>query len=72
MVFGRSIVSKTMHIINNSLYGFSEVAGCKIYLKTHQLRTIIRCLQDGVCRNMIADEVGMGKTIEAAAILKVF
>ena len=70
--FGRSIVSKTMHIINNSLYGFSEVAGCKIYLKTHQLRTIIRCLQDGVCRNMIADEVGMGKTIEAAAILKVF
>ncbi len=70
--FGRSVVSKTMHIINNSLYGFSEIAGCKIYLKTHQLRTVTRCLQDGVCRNMIADEVGMGKTIEASAILKVF
>lgn len=70
--FGRSIVSKTMHIINNSLYGFREIAGCKIYLKTYQLRTIIRCLQDGVCRNMIADEVGMGKTIEASAILKVY
>ncbi len=70
--FGRSIVSRTMHIINNSLYGFSEVAGCKIYLKTHQLRTIIRCLQDGICRNMIADEVGMGKTIEASAVLKVY
>lgn len=69
---GRSVVSKTMHIINNSLYGFSEIAGCKIYLKTHQLRTIMRCLQDGVCRNMIADEVGMGKTIEALAVLKVF
>lgn len=69
---GRSIVSKTMHIINNSLYGFSEIAGCKIYLKTHQLRTIIRCLQDGVCRNMIADEVGMGKTIEALGVLKVY
>lgn len=69
---GRNVVSKTMHIINNSLYGFSEIAGCKIYLKTHQLRTIIRCLQDGTCRNMIADEVGMGKTIEALAVLKVF
>lgn len=70
--FGRCIVSKTTHIIRNSLYGFSEIAGCKIYLKTHQLRTIMRCLQDGNCRNMIADEVGMGKTIEALAILKVF
>ena len=69
---GRSVVSKTMHIIKNSLYGFSEIAGCKIFLKTHQLRTIMRCLQDGVCRNMIADEVGMGKTIEASAVLKVF
>lgn len=69
---GRSVVSKTMHIINNSLYGFDEIAGCKIFLKTHQLRTIMRCLQDGTCRNMIADEVGMGKTIEALAILKVF
>lgn len=69
---GRSVVSKTMHIINNSLYGFNEIAGCKIYLKTHQLRTIMRCLQDGTCRNMIADEVGMGKTIEALAVLKVF
>ena len=68
----RSVVSKTMHIINNSLYGFDEIAGCKIFLKTHQLRTIMRCLQDGACRNMIADEVGMGKTIEALAILKVF
>lgn len=70
--FGRSIVSKTMNIINNSLYGFDEIAGCKIFLKTHQLKTIVRCLQDGTCRNMIADEVGMGKTIEALAILKVF
>ena len=69
---GRTVVSRTMQIINNSLYGFSEIAGCKIYLKTHQLRTIMRCLQDGNCRNMIADEVGMGKTIEASAVLKIY
>ena len=70
--FGRNSVSRTHNIINNSLYGFSEVAGCKIYLKSHQLRTIVRCLQDSACRYMIADEVGMGKTIEAASILKVY
>lgn len=69
---GRSIVSKTYNIINNSLYGFDEIAGCKIYLKTHQLRTIIRCLRNDKCRIMLADEVGMGKTIEALAVLKVF
>lgn len=70
--FGRSQVSRTMHIINNSLYGFSEITGCKILLKTHQLRTIMRCLQEDKCRNMIADEVGMGKTIEALSVLKVY
>lgn len=69
---GRSVVSKTMHIINNSMYGFNEIAGCKIFLKTHQLKTVIRCLQFEKCRNMIADEVGMGKTIEALSVLKVF
>ncbi len=69
---GRSVVSKTYNIINNSLYGFEDVAGCKIDLKTHQLRTIIRCLRDSNCRMMLADEVGMGKTIEALSILKVY
>ena len=69
---GRSIVSKTMKILENSVYGFKELAGCKIYLLPHQLNTIMRCLQDGTCRYMLADEVGMGKTIEAASILKVY
>lgn len=69
---GRSVVSKTYNIISNSLYGFDDIAGCKIDLKTHQLRTIIRCLRNDNCRIMLADEVGMGKTIEALAVLKVF
>ena len=68
---GRSVVSKTMKILENSVYGFKELAGCKIFLLPHQLNTIMRCLQEGTCRYMIADEVGMGKTIEAASILKV-
>ena len=69
---GRSVVSKTMNTINNSLYGFKELAGCKIMLKPYQLKTVMRCLKDEKCRIMIADEVGLGKTIEALSVLKVF
>lgn len=71
-IFGRSIVTKTMNILDNSIMGFKELAGCKIYLMSHQLKSIMRCLQDETCRYMLADEVGMGKTIEAASILKVY
>lgn len=71
-IFGRSIVTKTMNVLDNSIYGFKELAGCKIFLMPHQLKSIMRCLQEDVCRYMLADEVGMGKTIEAAAILKVY
>lgn len=71
-IFGRSIVTKTMNILDNSIMGFKELAGCKIFLMPHQLKSIMRCLQEDTCRYMLADEVGMGKTIEAASILKVF
>lgn len=71
-LFGRSIVTKTMNVLDNSIYGFKELAGCKIFLMPHQLKSIMRCLQEETCRYMLADEVGMGKTIEAASILKVY
>ncbi len=70
--FGRSVVSRTIKILDNSVFGFKELAGCKIFLAAHQLRTIMRCLQENNCRYMLADEVGMGKTIEAASVLKVY
>lgn len=69
---GRSIVSKTITNINNSLYGFKDLVGCKIILKPYQLKTVMRCLQNDSCRVMIADEVGLGKTIEALSVLKVY
>jgi len=71
-LLGRSIVTKTMNALENSIYGFKELAGCKIFLMPHQLKSIMRCLQGDKCRYMLADEVGMGKTIEAACVLKVF
>ena len=69
---GRQIVKNTMNILDNSIFGFKELAGCKIYLKAFQVNTIMRCLQTEKCRYMLADEVGLGKTIEASSILKIF
>ncbi len=70
--FGRRNVSQTMETLENSIYGFKELSGCKIFLKPYQLKTVMRCLKQEHCRDMIADEVGLGKTIEAAAVLKIF
>ena len=35
-------------------------------------KNIIRCLQESPCRYMLADEVGMGKTIEAISVYKIY
>ena len=70
--FGRSAVNRTVHTIDNAFYGFKGLAGCKIFLKPYQLKTVMRCLSEMNCRYMIADEVGLGKTIEAASVLKVY
>lgn len=69
---GRSIVSRSMNVLENSIYGFKELAGSKIYLMPHQVNTIMRCLQESPCRYMLADEVGMGKTIEAISVYKIY
>lgn len=69
---GHSIVSRNVYTLEHSFYGFEELAGSKIYLMPHQVNTIMRCLQDSPFRYMLADEVGMGKTIEAISILKIF
>ncbi len=69
---GRSVVLKTMSRLNYSLYGLKELAGSKIKLLAHQLETVIKCLSAPKIRFMLADEVGMGKSIEALAILKIY
>ena len=70
--FGRGNVNETLRLIQNSVYGFEKLTGCKIQLMPHQLKTVMRCLADDRCRYMIADEVGTGKTIEAASIVKIY
>lgn len=67
----RSVVSSTLHVLNNSVYGFKELAGCRVYLLPHQVVTIVRCLEQRPVRYLLADEVGLGKTIEACSIVKI-
>lgn len=70
--FGHAVVSRSQNILENSIYGFKILAGSKIRLLPHQVNTIMRCLQEKSCRYILADEVGMGKTIEALSVLKVY
>ena len=59
-----------MHAINNAPLGFKNLLGTRVHLFTHQVDTVVRALSDNPCRLMLADEVGLGKTIEALAIIK--
>ena len=50
--------------------GYNSVPAAAIDLYDHQLETLQRVLEDPVPRYVLADEVGLGKTIEAALIIR--
>jgi ATP-dependent helicase HepA len=50
--------------------GYDSVPSAAIDLYDHQLETLQRVLEDPVPRFVLADEVGLGKTIEAALIVR--
>lgn len=56
--------------LQTATYGIEELVGARIMLLSHQAETIARVLGDRTCRYLLADEVGLGKTIEACVILK--
>jgi hypothetical protein len=64
-------VSRNLHLVKNASYGFNVLAGCRAFLLPHQVCTITRCLETTPVRYMLADEVGLGKTVEACSILKI-
>ena len=64
-------VSRVLNLINNASYGFDILAGCRAYLLPHQISTVSRCFETLPIRYMLADEVGLGKTIEACSIMKI-
>lgn len=51
-------------------YGVEDLVGSRVLLLAHQAEVVARALSGPECRLMLADEVGLGKTIEAAVILK--
>ena len=50
--------------------GYDSVPAAAIDLYDHQLETLQRVFEDPVPRYVLADEVGLGKTIEAALIIR--
>lgn len=64
-------VSENMHLVDNSIYGFDVISGCRAFLMEHQITTIARAFESRPIRYMLADEVGLGKTIEACSIIKI-
>lgn len=51
-------------------YGIEDLVGSRVLLLAHQAEVVSRALSSPECRLMLADEVGLGKTIEAAVVLK--
>ena len=64
-------VSRNCHLVNNATYGFRTLAGCRAFLMPHQISTVARCFETMPVRYMLADEVGLGKTVEACSVLKI-
>lgn len=51
-------------------HGLSGLLSSRIHLFDHQIDVVRRVLEDPVQRYLLADEVGLGKTIEAGVILR--
>lgn len=50
--------------------GISALLSSTIELESHQVRVVRRVLNDASQRHLLADEVGLGKTIEAGVIIR--
>ena len=66
----RSYVSDYVHAVKNSPNGIESMLGSRVHLLPHQIDTVMSIVNERECRFMLADEVGLGKTIEASVILK--
>lgn len=50
--------------------GMSALLSCAVELEAHQVDIVRRVLQDPVQRYLLADEVGLGKTVEAGVLIR--
>lgn len=56
--------------LRNAWHGLDAFASARIEVLAHQLEVVRRVLNDPVQRYLLADEVGLGKTVEAGVILR--
>lgn len=63
--FVRSIITQRAAVM-----GMSAVTSSAVELEAHQIEVVRRVLQDPVQRYLLADEVGLGKTIEAGILIR--
>lgn len=67
---GRSAFVRSQTRQRAASVGMSALLGSAIELEAHQVEVVRRILQDPVQRYLLADEVGLGKTIEAGVLIR--
>ncbi|MBL0935967.1 MAG: DEAD/DEAH box helicase [Rhizobiaceae bacterium] len=67
---GRSAFVRSQTYQRAASKGMSALLACAVELEPHQVEIVRRILQDPVQRYLLADEVGLGKTIEAGVLIR--
>ena len=67
---GRTQIVRYLSSQRASFGGLTGVASAAIELLEHQITTVRRVLADPIQRYLLADEVGLGKTIEAGVLIR--
>lgn len=67
---GRSAFIRSQTRQRAASMGMSALLASAIELEAHQIEVVRRILQDPVQRYLLADEVGLGKTIEAGVLIR--
>ncbi|MGB1250862.1 MAG: SNF2-related protein [Candidatus Promineifilaceae bacterium] len=66
----RDVLIESYAELTSATFGLQDLVGSRVMLLSHQADVIATVLADKTCRYILADEVGLGKTIEACVILK--
>lgn len=66
----RSAFAQALTAQRGASLGMSALLSSGIELEAHQIEVVRRVLQDPVQRYLLADEVGLGKTIEAGVLIR--
>lgn len=67
---GRSRFVRSVIAQRAAAMGMSALISSSVELEAHQIEVVRRILQDPVQRYLLADEVGLGKTIEAGILIR--